>query len=173
MFLLQFGRRWFVSPSFHTQYIPNSQHGTTPILLAFLMIVVICGFFSLAFIKGVSYARGWVTFRQLQISDFSEYLFIYFFFLWPYLCHMEVPGLGVKLELHLQPALQLVAVRDSYPTERGQWSYLYPHKDNVGFLANWAIRGTPQKTSGSCSHKAWHWNLCCKPLWLPGYTLSK
>ena len=40
-----------------------------------------------------------ISFPQAFISSFLSFLFIYFCFLGPYLQHMEVPGLGVELEL--------------------------------------------------------------------------
>ena len=41
----------------------------------------------------------------------------FFFFLGPHLQHVEIPGLGVKSEPHLQPTPQLVAMPDPEPTE--------------------------------------------------------
>ena len=52
-------------------------------------------------------------------------IFVYlFFFLWPHLQHMEVPGLGVESELQLQPTPQLLAMPDPH-TEQGQGSNLH------------------------------------------------
>ena len=47
---------------------------------------------------------------------------------------MEVPRLGIKLELQLQPTVQLVATLDPLPTQRGQGSNPHPQRDNAGFL---------------------------------------
>ena len=87
------------------------------------------------------------------------------FFLQPHLWHMEVPRLGVELELqllqghtnarsepHLRPMPQLVAMPDPQPTERSQGSNLHPHGYYVGFLAHWTTRGTPQRKSPSMSY---------------------
>ena len=41
---------------------------------------------------------------------------------------MEVPRLGVKSELHLQPTPQLMARPDPRLAERGQGSNLCPHR---------------------------------------------
>ena len=42
----------------------------------------------------------------------EEYLLFFFFFLGPHLCHMEVPRLGVKLELQLQAYTTDIATPD-------------------------------------------------------------
>ena len=41
---------------------------------------------------------------------------------------------SVESELHLQPMLQLVAMLDPQPTDRGQGLNLHPHGLYVGFL---------------------------------------
>ena len=43
--------------------------------------------------------------KYCTITSIVEFFFSFFFFLfllWPHLWHMEVPGLGVELELQLQ-----------------------------------------------------------------------
>ena len=42
---------------------------------------------------------------------------------------MEVLGLGIELELQVQPTLQLTAMPDPQATERGQGGNLHPHGD--------------------------------------------
>lgn len=91
----------------------------------------------------------------------SKYTYNFFFFLWPYLLHMDVPGLRVESELqlpaythshsnawfqlHLQPALQLVATPDgslvhwAWPGIKPAVSWIL-----VGCLTCWATTGTPQ-----------------------------
>ena len=77
------------------------------------------------------------------INDFDKFFFFFFGFLGLHPWHMEVPRLGVYLELqllayttatampdpshvgHLQP--HLTAMPDPQPTERGQGSNLQPH----------------------------------------------
>ena len=81
-----------------------------------------------------------------------------FLFLWSHLWYMDVPSLGVKLELQLLPyiaakldlscicdlMLQLAATPDHYPTEQGQGSNLHPLGHYVSFLTHRATIGTPQ-----------------------------
>ena len=71
---------------------------------------------------------------------FSNYLL--FFFLWLHPWHMEVPGVGVKSELHLPPKQQLMATLDPKPTEQGQGLNPHPHGDNVRFLTHLATMET-------------------------------
>ena len=40
---------------------------------------------------------------------------------------MEVLGLGIELELYLQPTPKLMAMPDPQATERGQGGNLHPH----------------------------------------------
>ena len=42
---------------------------------------------------------------DFQLSAYFLFL-IFFFILWPHLHHMEIPRLGVKLELQLRPTPQ-------------------------------------------------------------------
>ena len=67
---------------------------------------------------------------------------------------MEVPRVGVKLEvqlqayattiamLHLQPMWQLVVMPGPSSTEWGQWSNLHPDGDYVRSLTHWDTMGT-------------------------------
>ena len=87
----------------------------------------------------------------------SALIILHSFFLQAHLQHMEVPGLGVELELQLRPVPQplqhqsclcdlccsLRQHRNLNPTEQGQVSNLYLHRDNIGSLTCCATRGTP------------------------------
>ena len=53
-----------------------------------------------------------VVYSSEYLQLIKPFFFFFFFFLRLYLCHMEVPGLGVKSEPHLQPMLQFVAMQD-------------------------------------------------------------
>ena len=44
--------------------------------------------------------------------QFVRLFIVIFFFLWPHLWHMEVPGPGLKPGQQLQPMLQLVVIPD-------------------------------------------------------------
>ena len=83
----------------------------------------------------------------------------FFFFLWLHLWHMEIHGLGVKLELWLrltpQPQYhQIQATSATHATVLRQhpilnlrkWGYglnSYPHSGNIRSLTPWATVGTP------------------------------
>ena len=79
-------------------------------------------------------------------------LFFFFFFLGPYLWHMEVPGLEVKSELPKQCHIQ--AAHETYPAACGSAGSL-THWERPGiqppsswmvvrFLTCWDTRGTPE-----------------------------
>ena len=86
----------------------------------------------------------------------ASHLFI-FFFLQLHLWHMEIPRLGVELELQLPACTTATATPDLSricnrhcslwqcwilnPLSKG--SNLHPHGDNVGFSTQWAMMGTP------------------------------
>ena len=86
--------------------------------------------------------RGWRTWWMhgwlyTYLTAFPIYSFFFFFFLGPHLWHMEVPRLGVKLELQL-PA---------YTTATASWdpssaaTYTTAHS-NSGSLTHWTKPGT-------------------------------
>ena len=50
----------------------------------------------------------------------------FFVFIGPHVWHMDVPSLGVKLELQLWAYTTATATLDPEPTERGQESNLHP-----------------------------------------------
>ena len=55
----------------------------------------------------ISFIHAFMKPRFLFVCLFWFFLFFFFFvFLWPHLCHMEVPRLGVKSELQLRPTPQ-------------------------------------------------------------------
>ena len=59
---------------------------------------------------------------------FIVYFILFFFcFLWPHPQHMEVPRLGVELELQVQAYTTAIAMLDPWPTEWGQESNTYIH----------------------------------------------
>ena len=70
-------------------------------------------------------------------TPISKMHFLSFCFLGLHLWYMEVPRLGVELELQqavntgselrLWPTSQLTAMKDPHPTEQGQGSNLHPH----------------------------------------------
>ena len=83
----------------------------------------------------------------------SLFCHFYFFFLGPHLQHMEVPGLGVKLELQLPAYTTATAAAPATYTEAfnnaGSLAHLtearvqirvlmHPHGHHVGFLTHWA-----------------------------------
>ena len=75
--------------------------------------------------------------QSRDVFSLSPHLLVtnlFFFFLWPHLQHMEVPGPGVKSELHLPPMTKLVASPDPQPTERGQCLNPNPQGDYIGSL---------------------------------------
>ena len=57
----------------------------------------------------------------------GNFLFVCFCFLGPYLQHVEIPRLGVKLELQLPAYATATAMQDPEPTERGRGSNPKPH----------------------------------------------
>ena len=88
-----------------------------------------------------------------QLLFYWNYFFS--FFVRPHLWHMEIPWLGVKLELQLQPKAQLQqhhiqAASLTYDTACGnarsltQGSKLHPLGYYIWFLTHWAKTGTPK-----------------------------
>ena len=49
---------------------------------------------------------------SFTIFSLKVWPFFFFFFLWPYVRHMEVPGLRIISELHLRPTPHLAAMPD-------------------------------------------------------------
>ena len=62
------------------------------------------------------------TLGLLLLHSWFFCLFVCFVFLGPHLWHMEVPRVGVKLELQLPAYTTATATPDSEPTEQGQGS---------------------------------------------------
>ena len=56
---------------------------------------------------------------------------------------MEVPRLGVKLELQLLAYATATGMLAPLPTEQGQGLNLHPYGHYVGFLTRQATTGTP------------------------------
>ena len=63
---------------------------------------------------------------------------IFFFFLWTYWWHMDVPRLGVKSQSQFQPMPQLWQHWILNPTEQCQGLNTHPLRDNIGSLTRWA-----------------------------------
>jgi len=59
-----------------------------------------------------SLKRASILFYFYLFTYLPIYLFIYFAFLWPYLQHMEVPRLGVELELQLLASTAATTTQD-------------------------------------------------------------
>ena len=105
--------------------------------------------------------------------DTSSFILFLSFFLLLHLQHMKVPwardqiraaaaGLchshsNVGSQLHLQPTLQLEAMQDPQPTERGQRSNPHSQGHDVRFLTHWTTTGTP-----SFSKLLWF----CSSIWI-------
>ena len=92
----------------------------------------------------------------------SVAFFLFFFFFWSFYSHTcgtwKFPGQefngscswglhhshgNTRSEPNLGASLQLVALPDPQPTERGQGSNLHLHRDHVRSLTHWATMGTP------------------------------
>ena len=93
--------------------------------------------------------------KTIKISLPSSSIGIFIFlFLWSYLCHMEVPGLGVQSELWLPSYTIATEMPDPscmwnlHYSLRQRWSWgqgsnLHPHTHSVRFLTYWATIGMP------------------------------
>ena len=66
------------------------------------------------------------------ILNFKSSLGILSFFLWPHLQYMDVPGLGVELQLQLQAYDAAVAKLNPESTEWEQRWNQYPHWHQMG-----------------------------------------
>ena len=83
----------------------------------------------------------------------SQAIYVFIYFLWPHLWHMEVPGPWVKLELRLLAYTPATAMLD--PSQQlwqhgilnplskvRDWTCIHPHRHSVEFLTHWATTGT-------------------------------
>ena len=85
----------------------------------------------------------------------------FFFFLQPHWQHMEIPGVGVELDLQLPAYSTACSNAKSSPSGPGQGSNLHPHRDNNGSLTLWATMGTPLISSWFHSWPIVFLAACC------------